>query len=123
MLTLSHQVCYQHYDLSEEGDYDDDDVDEEIEEEEPEENRTTRPEKGEKGEKGDTGDTNIKVEAPKDNFNNRLVNQPSTQNSGLKLAEGGAVSPSPMMNALNPSAQRPETKSGIKSLERFRTGR
>ena len=105
-------------DLSEEGDYDDDDVDEEIEErEESESTEQPAPEKGEKGDKGDTGETNINVEAPKGNFNNRLTNQPSTQNSGLKLAEGGAVSPSPMMNALNPSAQRPETKSGVKSLE------
>ena len=105
-------------DLSEEGDYDDDDVDEEIEErEESESTEQPAPEKGEKGDKGDTGETNINVEAPKGNFNNRLTNQPSTQNSGLKLAEGCAVSPSPMMNALNPSAQRPETKSGVKSLE------
>ena len=105
-------------DLSEEGDYDDDDVDEEIEEREETENtEQPAPEKGEKGDKGDPGDTNINVEAPKGNFNNRLTNQPSTQNSKLKLAEGGAVSPSPMMNALNPSAQRPETKSGVKSLE------
>ena len=105
-------------DLSEEGDYDDDDVDEEIEErEESESTEQPAPEKGEKGDKGDTGETNINVEAPKGNFNNRLTNQPSTQNSGLKLAEGGSVSPSPMMNALNPSAQRPETKSGVKSLE------
>ena len=105
-------------DLSEEGDYDDDDIEEEIDDrEEPREKQTPAPEKGEKGDKGDTGETNLNVEAPKGNFNNRLTNQPSTQNSGLKLAEGGAVSPSPMMNALNPSAQRPETKSGVKSLE------
>tara|TARA_A100001388_G_scaffold162444_1_gene121159 strand:+ start:2164 stop:3744 length:1581 start_codon:yes stop_codon:yes gene_type:complete len=105
-------------DLSEEGDYDDDDVDEEIEEREETENtEQPAPEKGEKGDKGDPGDTNINVEAPKGNFNNRLTTNSTTQNSGLKLAEGGAVSPSPMMNALNPSAQRPETKSGVKSLE------
>ena len=105
-------------DLSEEGDYDDDDVDEEIEEREETENtEQPAPEKGEKGDKGDPGDTNINVEAPKGNFNNRLTSNSTTQNSGLKLAEGGAVSPSPMMNALNPSAQRPETKSGVKSLE------
>ena len=105
-------------DLSEEGDYDDDDVDEEIEEREETENTEQPvPEKGEKGDKGDPGDTNINVEAPKGNFNNRLTSNSTTQNSGIKLAEGGAVSPSPMMNALNPSAQRPETKSGVKSLE------
>ena len=105
-------------DLSEEGDYDDDDVDEEIEEREETENtEQPAPEKGEKGDKGDPGDTNINVEAPKGNFNNRLTSNSTTQNSGIKLAEGGAVSPSPMMNALNPSAQRPETKSGVKSLE------
>ena len=105
-------------DLSEQGDYDEDDIEEEIDDrEEPREKQTPAPEKGEKGDKGDTGETNLNVEAPKGNFNNRLTNQPSTQNSGLKLAEGGAVSPSPMMNALNPSAQRPETKSGVKSLE------
>ena len=105
-------------DLSEEGDYDEDDIEEEIDErEEPKEKQTPAPEKGEKGEKGDTGETNLKIDAPKGNFNNRLTNQPSTQNSGVKLAEGGIVPPSPMMNAMNPSAQRPETKSGIKSLE------
>ena len=105
-------------DLSEQGDYDEDDIEEEIDDrEEPREKQTPAPEKGEKGDKGDTGETNLNVEAPKGNFNNRLTNQPSTQNSGLKLAEGGSVSPSPMMNALNPSAQRPETKSGVKSLE------
>ena len=105
-------------DLSEEGDYDEDDIDEEIDDrEEPREKQTPAPEKGEKGEKGDTGETNLKIDAPKGNFNNRLTNQPSTQNSGVKLAEGGIVPPSPMMNAMNPSAQRPETKSGIKSLE------
>ena len=105
-------------DLSEEGDYDEDDIEEEIDErEEPREKQTPAPEKGEKGEKGDTGETNLKIDAPKGNFNNRLTNQPSTQNSGVKLAEGGIVPPSPMMNAMNPSAQRPETKSGIKSLE------
>ena len=105
-------------DLSEEGDYDEDDIEEEIDDrEEPREKQTPAPEKGEKGEKGDTGETNLKIDAPKGNFNNRLTNQPSTQNSGVKLAEGGIVPPSPMMNAMNPSAQRPETKSGIKSLE------
>ena len=105
-------------DLSEQGDYDEDDIDEEIDDrEEPREKQTPAPEKGEKGEKGDTGETNLKIDAPKGNFNNRLTNQPSTQNSGVKLAEGGIVPPSPMMNAMNPSAQRPETKSGIKSLE------
>mgnify|MGYP003300303349 CR=1 FL=1 len=35
----------------------------------------------------------------------------------MALKEGGAVAPSPMQNFLNPGAQRPETKSGVKSLE------
>ena len=105
-------------DLSEEGDYDDDDIEEEIDDrEEPREKQTPAPEKGEKGDKGDTGETNLNVEMPKTRTSSGQNLQPGSQNSGLKLAEGGAVSPSPMMNALNPSAQRPETKSGVKSLE------
>ena len=105
-------------DLSEQGDYDDDDIDEEISErEEGEDTQQSEPEKGEKGDKGDPGDTNINVEMPKTRTFSGQNLQPGSQNSGLKLAEGGAVSPSPMMNALNPSAQRPETKSGVKSLE------
>ena len=79
---------------------------------------SSAPEKGEKGDKGDTGDVNVNMDAPKSGgFNNRLTNPSGSQNSGLKLAEGGVVPPSPMMNAMNPSAQRPETKSGVKSLE------
>ena len=105
-------------DLSEEGDYDDDDIEEEIDDrEEPREKQTPAPEKGEKGDKGDTGETNLNVEMPKTRTSSGQNLQPGSQNSGLKLAEGGSVSPSPMMNALNPSAQRPETKSGVKSLE------
>ena len=105
-------------DLSEQGDYDDDDIDEEISErEEGEDTQQSEPEKGEKGDKGDPGDTNINVEMPKTRTFSGQNLQPGSQNSGLKLAEGGVVSPSPMMNALNPSAQRPETKSGVKSLE------
>ena len=105
-------------DLSEQGDYDEDDIEEEIDDrEEPREKQTPAPEKGEKGDKGDTGETNLNVEMPKTRTSSGQNLQPGSQNSGLKLAEGGAVSPSPMMNALNPSAQRPETKSGVKSLE------
>ena len=106
-------------DLSEESDYDDDLTTDEDDFQEQGEDRSTKsggePEKGEKGDKGDTGDTNLNITAPTDNFDNRLT-KPS-QNSGIKLAEGGVVPPSPMMNALNPSAQRPEKKSGVKSLE------
>ena len=105
-------------DLSEEGDYDDDDIEEEFDDrEESEYTPQSEPEKGEKGDKGDTGETNLNVEMPKTRTSSGQNLQPGSQNSGLKLAEGGAVSPSPMMNALNPSAQRPETKSGVKSLE------
>ena len=106
-------------DLSEESDYDDDLTTDEDDFQEQGADRSTtsggEPEKGEKGDKGDTGDTNLNITAPTDNFDNRLT-KPS-QNSGIKLAEGGVVPPSPMMNALNPSAQRPEKKSGVKSLE------
>ena len=106
-------------DLSDEGDYPDDGLDYEDDMYDREEDtKTSKPEKGDKGDKGDPGiDSGVNIESPKSkNFNNRLT-QPPSQNSGLKLAEGGAVPPAPMLNALNPSAQRPETKSGVKSLE------
>ena len=107
-------------DLSEKGDYDDDGLDYENDmyDKEGGSEESSTPEKGEKGDKGDTGDVNVNMDAPKSGgFNNRLTNPSGSQNSGLKLAEGGVVPPSPMMNAMNPSAQRPETKSGVKSLE------
>lgn len=107
-------------DLSEKGDYDDDGLDSEDDmyDKEGGSDESSAPEKGEKGDKGDTGDVNVNMDAPKSGgFNNRLTNPSGSQNSGLKLAEGGVVPPSPMMNAMNPSAQRPETKSGVKSLE------
>ena len=106
-------------DLSEKGDYDDGlDYEDDMYDKEGGSEESSTPEKGEKGDKGDTGDVNINMDAPKSGgFNNRLTNPSGSQNSGLKLAEGGVVPPSPMMNAMNPSAQRPETKSGVKSLE------
>jgi len=73
-------------------------------------------EKGEKGDKGEPGDTVVQPPQRVSGFDH-IALPGMGQNSGLKLAEGGAVSPAPMMNALNPSAQRPETKSGVKSLE------
>ena len=106
-------------DLSSEEDFKDefaDEPDPEIEEKEDEE-PVEQPEKGEKGDKGDKGDTvNIDPPSRAKGFDH-IALPGSSQNSGLKLAEGGAVSPSPMMKMLNPSAQRPETKSGVKSLE------
>ncbi len=106
-------------DLSEKGDYDDGlDYEDDMYDKEGGSEESSTPEKGEKGDKGDTGDVNVNMDAPKSGgFNNRLTNPSGSQNSGLKLAEGGVVPPSPMMNAMNPSAQRPETKSGVKSLE------
>ena len=71
--------------------------------------------KGDKGEKGDPGDT--VVQPQRVSGFDHIALPGTSQNSGLNLAEGGVVPPSPMMNAMNPSAQRPETKSGVKSLE------
>ena len=73
-------------------------------------------EKGEKGDKGDPGDTVVQPPQRVSGFDH-IALPGMGQNSGLKLAEGGVVPPSPLMNAMNPSAQRPETKSGVKSLE------
>ena len=73
-------------------------------------------EKGEKGDKGEPGDTVVQPPQRVGGFDH-IALPGMGQNSGLKLAEGGVVPPSPMMNAMNPSAQRPETKSGVKSLE------
>ncbi len=105
-------------DLSDSGDYDEPEFDDrqEFEEEEPEQ---VEPEKGEKGDKGDPGDTTINIEAPKEKKEkkSRVFSWQRQQTPKTKLAEGGAVAPSPMQNFLNPGAQRPETKSGVKSLE------
>jgi len=104
-------------DLTETDDFsEDDDYEEEeapVEKEKPE-----KPEKGDKGDKGDDGADGATVQPPSrvKGFDH-IALPPTSQNSGLKLQEGGAVAPSPMMNSLNPSAQRPETKSGVKSLE------
>ena len=73
-------------------------------------------EKGEKGDKGEPGDTVVQPPQRVSGFDH-IALPGMGQNSGLKLAEGGVVPPSPLMNAMNPSAQRPETKSGVKSLE------
>ena len=73
-------------------------------------------EKGEKGDKGEPGDTVVQPPERVSGFDH-IALPGMGQNSGLKLAEGGVVPPSPLMNAMNPSAQRPETKSGVKSLE------
>ena len=106
-------------DLTTTEDFKDDDYEEE---EAPVEKEA--PEKGDKGDKGDDGedggllDTAADLTPGKTGGIDALGSIPgASQNSGLKLAEGGAVSPSPMMNALNPSAQRPESKSGVKTLE------
>ena len=105
-------------DLSDSGDYDEPEFDDrqEFVEEEPEQ---VEPEKGEKGDKGDPGDTTINIEAPKEKKEkkSRVFSWQRQQTPKTKLAEGGAVAPSPMQNFLNPGAQRPETKSGVKSLE------
>ena len=101
-------------DFKDDGDYE--------EEEAPVEKEA--PEKGDKGDKGDDGedggllDTAANLTPGNISGIDNLDKIPgASQNPGLKLAEGGAVSPSPMMNALNPSAQRPESKSGVKTLE------
>ena len=105
-------------DLSDQGDYDEDDLDYE---DDMYDNDTSSPapEKGEKGDKGDDGanaqETILKP--PKEKKRRVFSWENPKSKSDLKLAEGGAVAPSPMMNSLNPSYQRPESKSGVKSLE------
>ena len=71
---------------------------------------------GPKGDKGDPGDS-AGLTAPRSSGFDHIALPPMSQNSGLALKEGGVVPPSPLGNALNPSAQRPEAKSGVKSLE------
>ena len=83
---------------------------------EPVDDEPVIAEKGEKGDKGDPGDTVVQPPQRVGGFDH-IALPGMGQNSGLKLAEGGVVPPSPLMNAMNPSAQRPETKSGVKSLE------
>ena len=83
---------------------------------EPVDDEPVIAEKGEKGDKGDPGDTVVQPPQRVSGFDH-IALPGMGQNSGLKLAEGGVVPPSPLMNAMNPSAQRPETKSGVKSLE------
>tara|TARA_Y100000996_G_scaffold413302_1_gene401249 strand:- start:1137 stop:2711 length:1575 start_codon:yes stop_codon:yes gene_type:complete len=106
-------------DLSDSGDYDEPEFDDrqEFEEEEQQEPQS-EPEKGEKGDKGDPGDTTV-VEAPKSKSPFPFIADggATSQKARMALKEGGAVAPSPMQNFLNPGAQRPETKSGVKSLE------
>ena len=105
-------------DLSDEGDYDEDDLDYEDDMYDRESD-TSSPEKGEKGDKGDPGaDAQETVLKPPKEKKRRVFSwENPKKKSDLKLAEGGAVAPSPMMNALTPNAQRSETKSGVKSLE------
>ena len=105
-------------DLSDEGDYDEDDLDYEDDMYDRESD-TSSPEKGEKGDKGDPGaDAQENVLKPPKEKKRRVFSwENPKKKSDLKLAEGGAVAPSPMINALTPNAQRPETKSGVKSLE------
>ena len=104
-------------DLTSSDDYNEDDDYEE--EEAPVEKEA--PEKGDKGDKGDDGADGadaevVKPDKPKPK--SRVFSWQRQQTPKLKLAEGGAVAPSPMMNSLTPTAgQRPETKSGVKSLE------
>ena len=104
-------------DLTESDDFSEDDDYEE--EEAPVEKEA--PEKGDKGDKGDDGADGadaevVKPDKPKPK--SRVFSWQKQQTPKLKLAEGGAVNPSPMMNSLTPTAgQRPETKSGVKSLE------
>ena len=105
-------------DLSDQGDYDEDDLDYE---DDMYDNDTSSPapEKGEKGDKGDAGaDAQETVLKPPKEKKRRVFSwENPKKKSDLKLAEGGAVAPSPMMNSLNPNYQRPESKSGVKSLE------
>ena len=110
-------------DLSDEGDYDEDDLDYEDDMYDRESD-TSSPEKGEKGDKGDPGaDAQETVLKPPKEKKRRVFSwENPKKKSDLKLAEGGAVAPSPMMNALTPNAQRPETKSGVKSLESLGLG-
>ena len=104
-------------DLSDQSDYDEDDLD--YEDGMYDSDTSPAPEKGEKGDKGDDGanaqETILKP--PKEKKRRVFSWENPKSKSDLKLAEGGAVAPSPMMNSLNPSYQRPETKSGVKSLE------
>ena len=105
-------------DLSDQGDYDEDDLDYEDDMYDSD-TSSPAPEKGEKGDKGDAGaDAQETVLKPPKEKKRRVFSWENPKSkSDLKLAEGGAVAPSPMMNSLNPSYQRPETKSGVKSLE------
>ena len=103
-------------DLTSSDDYSEDD--DYVEEEAPVEKEA--PEKGDKGDKGDDGaDAEIVQPKPdKPKPKSRVFSRQKQQTPKLKLQEGGAVAPSPMMNSLTPTAgQRPETKSGVKSLE------
>ena len=107
-------------DLSDSSDYEDDglDYEDEYTEEKEQQEPQSEPEKGEKGDKGDPGDTTV-VEAPKSKSPFPFIADggATSQKARMALKEGGAVSPSPMQNFLNKGAQRPETKSGVKSLE------
>ena len=103
-------------DLTSSDDYSEDD--DYVEEEAPVEKEA--PEKGDKGDKGDDGaDAEIVEPKPdKPKPKSRVFSWQRQQTPKLKLQEGGAVAPSPMMNSLTPTAgQRPETKSGVKALE------
>jgi hypothetical protein len=102
-------------DLTSSDDFsDDDDVEEEEAPEEKE--KTKEAEKGEKGDDGADGEDGADAQPQPENKVSLSSDRQQTPN--LKLAQGGVVPPSPMMNSLTPSmGQRPETKSGVKSLE------
>jgi|TARA_B100001093_G_scaffold519844_1_gene610877 hypothetical protein len=106
-------------DLSDSSDFEEPEVDEEEEEIVEEKEEKQEPEKGEKGDKGDPGETTLKVDAPKTTSPFPFIADggATSQKARMALKEGGAVTPSPMQNFLNKGAQRPETKSGVKSLE------
>ena len=99
----------------------DDFTDDEATEEEEAPVEKEAPEKGDKGDDGEDGadgadGADAQPEKPKPK--SRVFSWQRQQTPKLKLAEGGVVPPSPMMNSLTPTAgQRPETKSGVKSLE------
>ena len=104
-------------DLTSADDFTDDEA---TEEEEPpvEKEKTQEPEKGDKGDDGEDGADGADAQPEKPKPKSRVFSWQRQQTPKLKLAEGGVVPPSPMMNALTPTAgQRPETKSGVKSLE------
>ena len=104
-------------DLTSADDFTDDEATEE-EEAPVEKEKSEEPEKGDKGDPGEDGADGADAQPEKPKPKSRVFSWQRQQTPKLKLAEGGVVPPSPMMNSLTPTAgQRPETKSGVKSLE------